>query len=119
MSGGEAHSIEAWDGDQLVGGLYGLSIGGAFFGESMFSRANDASKICLIHLCARLWRGGYTVLDTQFVNDHLQQFGVYEMAHTEYMEALQKALEIEADFALEGVSEDEILRDYLDFRDNL
>ena len=74
---GIAHSIECWDGDQLVGGLYGLKLGGAFFGESMFSRSRDASKVALVHLCARLWQGGFEILDTQFVNDHLMQFGVY------------------------------------------
>jgi len=87
---GHAHSVEAWahdddHGDVLVGGLYGLAIGGAFFGESMFSRANDASKITLAHLVARLWKGGFTLLDTQFVNDHLKQFGVYEVSHEQYL----------------------------------
>lgn len=120
---GDAHSIEAWkndgDGEALVGGLYGLSLGGAFFGESMFSRANDASKICLIHLCARLWKGGYRILDTQFVNEHLKQFGVYEMHHTNYMNVLHQALKIQPDFVLDGVSEDMLLKEYLAFRNVL
>ncbi|MGH1398724.1 MAG: leucyl/phenylalanyl-tRNA--protein transferase, partial [Alphaproteobacteria bacterium] len=113
---GHAQSIEAWAEGELAGGVYGLSLGGAFFGESMFSRARDASKICLIHLCARLWRGGFTMLDTQFVNDHLKQFGVYEITHEEYIEQLRAALDIDADFGLDGLSEDEILREYLGFR---
>lgn len=103
---GHAHSIEAWvdrgAGEELVGGLYGLAIGGAFFGESMFSRATDASKITLAHLVARLWRGGFTLLDTQFVNDHLLQFGVYEVTHEQYKMQLDEAIKQTADFHLSG-----------------
>lgn len=113
---GHAHSIEAWQDGQLVGGVYGLSIGGAFFGESMFSRRRDASKICLIHLCARLWRGGFTLLDTQFVNDHLEQFGVYEIPHEDYKAALQDILGMEANFMLEGTEERDLITDYLAMR---
>jgi len=110
---GHAHSVECWQDGDLVGGLYGLAIGGAFFGESMFSRARDASKIALVHLAARLWRGGFSLLDTQFTNDHLEQFGVYEVAHEEYVVQLNAAVKIESDFALEGLGEQEILAEYL------
>ena len=113
---GHAHSIEAWEDDQLVGGLYGLVIGGAFFGESMFSRARDASKICLAHLVARLWKGGFTLLDTQFVNDHLRQFGVYEVPHKTYEIQLKEALDVEADFHLSGcqLSERDLVLEYFE-----
>ena len=108
-----AHSLEVWEGNRLVGGIYGLKIGAAFFGESMFSHKTNTSKIALVHLAARLWRGGFSVFDTQFTNDHLEQFGVYELAHATYLEHLKPALEHEADFALNGVSAEEILKDYL------
>ena len=114
---GHAHSIECWQGDELAGGLYGLEIGGAFFGESMFSRARDASKVALVHLAARLWKGGFTLLDTQFINDHLKQFGVYEIPHMEYKNQLEKALETKADFNLEGLPEEQILQAYLGMRE--
>lgn len=113
---GHAHSVEAWEGEKLVGGIYGLSIGGAFFGESMFSRATDASKICLVHLCARLWRAGYKILDTQFSNDHLTQFGVYEIAHADYMLRLGDAFKVDTNFAFDHISQDTLLREYLTFR---
>lgn len=113
---GHAHSIEYWQDGKLAGGLYGLSIGGAFFGESMFSRARDASKIALVHLCARLWKGGYTILDTQFVNDHLEQFGVYEIPHEDYLKALKPALDIKSDFQLGDLNEENILQDYFEMR---
>lgn len=115
---GHAHSVECWDGEQLVGGLYGLKIGGAFFGESMFSAARDASKIALVHLAARLWKGGFTILDTQFVNDHLKQFGVYELEHEEYLKQLAPALEIESDFLLEGEREADLVQAYLAYSDS-
>lgn len=89
---GYAHSIEVWEQDILCGGLYGLAIGGAFFGESMFSRARDASKIALVHLVGRLISGGFTVLDTQFGTCHLAQFGGVEIPHEIYMKILQPAL---------------------------
>jgi leucyl/phenylalanyl-tRNA--protein transferase len=114
---GHAHSIEAWDGNTLVGGVYGLAIGGAFFGESMVSRARDASKITLIHLCARLWHGGFTLLDTQFVNDHLQQFGIYELSHADYKIELEDALALDGDFLLEHIDEQQIISEYLIMRD--
>jgi leucyl/phenylalanyl-tRNA--protein transferase len=95
---GHAHSIECWDGDELVGGLYGVSLKGAFFGESMFSRRTNASKIALAHLVARLKRGGFVLLDTQFVTEHLMTFGVEEIGREEFHERLDAALEIDAEF---------------------
>ena len=89
---GYAHSVEAWHDDKLVGGVYGISMGGAFFGESMFSTATDASKIALVYLVARLWKQGFELLDTQFTNDHLKQFGVYEIPREEYHLRLKRAL---------------------------
>ena len=76
---GFAHSIEVWKNDRLVGGLYGVALRSAFFGESMFSRQTDASKVALVHLVARLRAGGFRLLDAQFTNDHLLQFGIYEI----------------------------------------
>lgn len=95
---GMAHSVEVWDKDILLGGLYGVSIGGAFFGESMVSRATDVSKIALIHLAARLINGGYTLLDCQFQTDHLKQFGVTEIPREAYQHRLNEALAIKGDF---------------------
>jgi leucyl/phenylalanyl-tRNA---protein transferase len=96
---GYAHSIECWDDTgQLVGGLYGVSLGGIFFGESMFSRATDASKIALAYLVARLIEGGYVLLDAQFHNPHLEQFGLVEIPRADFKRRLKVALEVEADF---------------------
>jgi leucyl/phenylalanyl-tRNA--protein transferase len=95
---GHAHSVEAWRDGKLVGGAYGIALGGAFFGESMFSAATDASKVALVHLAARLWRQGFELLDTQFINDHLRQFGVYEISRAEYRRRLKKALEKKVSF---------------------
>ena len=95
---GQAHSVEAWREGRLVGGLYGVSLGGAFFGESMFSRETDASKVTLVHLVARLIEGGYTLLDCQFQTDHLRQFGVVEIGREEYRDRLARALKREARF---------------------
>jgi leucyl/phenylalanyl-tRNA--protein transferase len=95
---GFAHSIEAWRDRELVGGLYGIALGGAFFGESMFSRARDASKVALVHLVARLRRGGFALLDSQFVTEHLAQFGACEIGREEYRERLANALGISAQF---------------------
>jgi leucyl/phenylalanyl-tRNA--protein transferase len=96
---GHCHSVEVYDGDELVGGLYGVSLGRAFFGESMFHRARDASKIALVHLVARLKAGGYSLLDTQFVTDHLKTFGAIEVPKRQYHRLLEEALMGEADFA--------------------
>ena len=95
---GYAHSVECWKDGELVGGLYGVSLGGAFFGESMFSRATDASKIALVHLVARLLEGGFVLLDAQFHNPHLEQFGLQEISRTEFKSQLSAALKIDADF---------------------
>jgi leucyl/phenylalanyl-tRNA--protein transferase len=95
---GHCHTVEVWDGNRLVGGLYGVALNGAFFGESMFSYARDASKIALVHLAARLAYGGFRLLDTQFVTEHLRQFGTVELNREEFHRLLEKALEIEADF---------------------
>lgn len=95
---GRAHSVECWQDGQMVGGLYGVSLGGAFFGESMFSRATDASKIALVHLVARLKAGGYLLLDTQFLTEHLSQFGATEIPRHRYRALLSKAVNAQADF---------------------
>lgn len=90
---GHAHSVEAWDADRLVGGLYGVSLGSAFFGESMFSRRTDASKICLVHLVDRLRGAGFTLLDTQFTTEHLKTFGAIDVPKAQYAKLLSKAME--------------------------
>lgn len=95
---GFAHSVECWREDRLVGGLYGVSLGSAFFGESMFSREADASKVALVHLVARLKIGRFRLLDTQFVTDHLRQFGVVEISGREYLGLLEDALRFQAVF---------------------
>ncbi|MFT4181917.1 MAG: leucyl/phenylalanyl-tRNA--protein transferase, partial [Rhizobium sp.] len=90
---GHAHSVEAWDSDRLVGGLYGVSLGSAFFGESMFSRRTDASKICLVYLVERLKQRGFTLLDTQFTTEHLKTFGAVDVPKDDYARMLEKAME--------------------------
>jgi len=95
---GRAHCVETWLDGELVGGLYGVSLGGAFFGESMFSRARDASKVALVHLVARLIKADYMLLDTQFVTDHLTQFGVVELPRAGYRQLLSDALDASATF---------------------
>jgi leucyl/phenylalanyl-tRNA--protein transferase len=93
---GHAHSLEVWQNGALVGGLYGVVLGGAFFGESMFSLARDASKVALVHLVARLRLGGFTLLDTQFVTTHLTQFGAIEVAREAYKLLLDQAAHLQA-----------------------
>lgn len=95
---GHAHSVEARRGGRLVGGLYGVAIGGAFFGESMFSREPDASKVALVHLVARLRLAGFRLLDSQFITAHLRQFGAIELARQEYRALLSRALIVAAEF---------------------
>ncbi len=95
---GFAHTVECWEEGELVGGLYGVSLGAAFFGESMFSRTRDASKIALCHLVARLDLGGYLLLDTQFVTDHLRQFGAIEIPRRKYRDLLTRATRSQATF---------------------
>jgi leucyl/phenylalanyl-tRNA--protein transferase len=95
---GFAHSVECRRDGQLVGGLYGVALGGAFFGESMFSRERDASKVALVHLVARLRLGGFVLLDTQFVTAHLRQFGAVEIDRQDYLRRLEAALKVAAAF---------------------
>lgn len=95
---GHAHSVECWQDGELVGGLYGVAHGAAFFGESMFSRERDASKIALVHLVARLIVGRFALLDTQFLTDHLSQFGAVDVPQEQYKRLLGRALETGADF---------------------
>jgi len=95
---GHCHTVEAYLGDELVGGLYGVSLGGAFFGESMFHRARDASKVALVHLVARLKAGGYRLLDTQFITEHLKTFGAVAVSRRQYHKLLEGALIAHGDF---------------------
>lgn len=95
-AGGHAHSVECWQNGALVGGLYGVRLGAAFFGESMFSRERDASKVALVHLVDALRRGGFTLLDTQFITTHLTQFGAVEIPRAQYLSLLNQALNREA-----------------------
>lgn len=95
---GFAHSVEAWQDGRLAGGIYGVALGGAFFGESMFSAATDASKVALVHLVARLKAGGFRLFDVQFVTEHLKQFGVEEVPARRFQERLDEALAVKARF---------------------
>ena len=95
---GLAHSVEVWHGDRVVGGLYGLAIAGAFFAESKFSREKDASKVALVHLAARLKAGGFKLLDAQFPNPHLDQFGAVVVTEERFQQLLSQALTANADF---------------------
>ena len=103
---GFAHSVETWQDGELVGGLYGVSLGAAFFGESMFSRTSDASKVALVHLVLRLRLGGFRLLDTQFVTEHLSRFGAVEIAREDYRSLLAKAITTEAHFPLKATADD-------------
>ena len=96
---GQAHSVEAWRDGRLVGGLYGVALGGAFFGESMFSCERDASKVALTHLVGRLRAGGFALLDAQFMTDHLASLGAVEISRADYAGRLAEALERRADFS--------------------
>lgn len=103
---GFAHSLECWQDGELAGGLYGVKLGGAFFGESMFTRVRDASKVALAHLIARLRAGGFRLLDTQFLTEHLARFGTVEVPRAAYRSLLDSALAVEADFfALDAVGD--------------
>lgn len=107
---GQAHSVECWRGDRLAGGLYGVSVGGAFFGESMFSLEREASKVALVHLVGRLIVGGYRLLDAQFITGHLMQFGAEEISRAAYRRRLEPALAADGDFyALSGSDPGEVL----------
>ena len=114
---GFAHSVEVWDGYKLVGGLYGVALRAAFFGESMFSRATDASKIALVHLIARLKTGGFHLLDAQFTNPHLVQFGITEIPRDTFQEKLEKAMAASADLGL-GTASDIMTMRFLDTLSN-
>ena len=95
---GHCQTVEAWQNGSLAGGLYGVNLNGAFFGESMFTRVTDASKVCLVHLVARLMSGSFRLLDTQFVTDHLTRFGTLEVSREIYNGELEKALKLDSDF---------------------
>ncbi len=99
---GFANSVEVYEGDELVGGLYGVRLGRAFFGESMFSRKTDASKIALVHLVAQMKKAGFILLDTQFTTAHLERFGVIEIEKSEYQHLLEQALKGESHFDISG-----------------
>ncbi len=92
-----AHSVECWQNNKLVGGIYGIAIGGVFFAESMFSKVSNGSKIALLNLVARLWKTGFKILDVQFLNDHLLQFGAHEISRSEFQTNLQKAIQLDVD----------------------
>jgi len=116
---GVCHSVEAWRDDHLVGGLYGVKIGAAFFGESMFSRQTDASKVALVHLLARLNFGGFQLLDAQFVNPHLERLGAIAVKKADYHLRLDPALEGEADFfAFTGDNDPDLVLRYAAGRSN-
>jgi len=101
---GYAHSIECYSNKELVGGVYGVAMGGVFFGESMFSKSPNASKVALVHLIERLKIGKFTILDTQFITDHLKTFGAYEINQDKFLDILKKALLVEANFFSIGPS---------------
>ena len=111
---GYGHSVECWRKGELVGGLYGVALGGAFFGESMFSRERDASKVALVHLALRLVLGGFRLLDTQFLTQHLSQFGAEEIHRTDYRRCLAEAVAAKAQFY--GVLAPEALGSFLQSR---
>ena len=108
---GAAHTVETWRDDKLVGGLYGVQLGAEFFGESMFSRERDASKVALVHLVARLKAGGFMLLDTQFTTAHLKQFGAIDIDRRDYQAMLEEAISADAEFYfLGGATSDFILQ---------
>ena len=109
---GHGHSVETWQDGELIGGLYGIHLGAAFFGESMFSRRTDASKVALVHLVYQLTQGGFRLLDTQFTTPHLEKFGVTEVPRETYQEMLDDALKVEARFPAQvgGATSDSILQ---------
>lgn len=111
---GHVHSVEVYEKNQLVGGLYGLALGGAFFGESMFHTATNASKVALVHLVARLNAGGFCLLDTQFLTPHLATLGAIEIDRLEYKSLLANALSVTAEFPLrserEPISGEDVLK---------
>lgn len=110
---GHAHSIEYWEQGKLAGGLYGIQVGRIFCGESMFSRTSNASRVALVHLCARLWKTGFKILDAQFMNPHLEQFGAYEIPQSEYVQKLLKLRDLPAEFSAMW-DEDVLISEFLD-----
>ncbi len=102
-----AHSVECWRNNQLIGGIYGVALGGVFFAESMFSCISNGSKIALINLVARLWESGFKILDVQFLNDHLIQFGAYEINKTKFKQDLTEAIELKTEFYCLPSSDDD------------
>ena len=102
-----AHSIECWKNDKLVGGIYGIAIGGVYFAESMFSSVSNASKIALVNLVARLWKTGFQLLDVQFLNDHLIQFGAYQIKKTDFKQKLEIAMKIKANLYSIGSTDED------------
>lgn len=106
---GLAHCVETWRQGRLVGGIYGLALGSAFFGESMFSRETDASKVALVHLAASLRLGGFTLFDAQFLTNHLRQFGAIEIPAADYTQRLNEALRQRGSFYCDPVGSDEVL----------
>ena len=102
-----AHSIECWQENHLVGGIYGLALGGVFFAESMFSRVPNGSKIALLNLVARLWKTGFKILDVQFLNDHLLQFGAHEISKDDFKTNLQKAIQSDVDILSLGSTDND------------
>ena len=105
---GYAHSVESWSGGELAGGLYGVAIGGAFFGESMFHQIKDASKVAMVGLISQLRRGGFALLDTQWLTEHLARMGGKEIFRSEYIVRLKQALEQKCAFVSSGQTEIEI-----------
>ena len=102
-----AHSVECWQKNKLVGGIYGMAIGGVFFAESMFSCVSNGSKIALVNLVARLWETGFQILDVQFLNEHLMQFGAYEIKKIEFKKNLDKAVQLKLDFYSSASTDDD------------
>ncbi len=115
---GLAHSVECWQDGALVGGLYGLQVGGAFCGESMFSRVSDASEVALVHLCARLNEAGFSLLDAQYQNPHLTQFGLKTLSQRDYVVQLKKVRDQNLDFNLSdsNILERDLVVSYLNNR---
>ncbi len=102
-----AHSIECWQNNKLIGGIYGLAIGGVFFAESMFSCVPNGSKVALLNLVARLWKTGFKILDVQFLNEHLLQFGAHEISKSEFQTKLKKAIQLDVDILSFGKTDND------------
>ena len=110
-----AHSLECWDNQKLIGGIYGLAIGGIFFAESMFSCIPNGSKVALLNLVARLWKTGFKILDVQFLNSHLLQFGAYEIENIIFKRKLKEAINIENKFYSSTSTDDDFFETVLTF----